>query len=105
VVPKQLLVGTESSIDKVVVTIDDEQVVFTYTENPEAYVLHVTYAHSTHLMKVYLTGLPPTPFPAWIIVIIVLIVALAIGVAFYILRIRKPRLASHTKSTDIHTKT
>jgi len=42
VVPKQLLVGTESSIDKVVVTIDDEQVVFTYTENPEAYVLHVT---------------------------------------------------------------
>jgi peptide/nickel transport system substrate-binding protein len=105
VIPKQLLVGTESSIDKVVVTIDDKQVVFTYTENPEAYVLHVTYAHSTHLMKVHLTGLPPTPFPAWIIAIIVLIVALAIGVAFYILRVRKPRLSSHTKRTDIHTKT
>jgi hypothetical protein len=105
VIPKQLLVGTESSIDKVVVTIDDKQVVFTYTENPEAYVLHVTYAHSTHLIKVYLAGLPPTPFPFWIIAIIVLIVALAIGAAFYILRIRKPRLASHTKGIDMHTKT
>lgn len=94
VIPKQLLVGVESSIDRVVVTIDDKQVIFTYTENPEAYVLHITYAHSTHLIKTYLTGLPPTPFPAWVIAIIILIVAVATGLAFYILKIRKPPIAS-----------
>jgi hypothetical protein len=89
VIPKQFLVGIESSIDKVVVTIDDEKVIFTYTENPEAYVLHITYTHSTHLIKIYLAGLPPTPFPAWVVVVIVLIVATATGIAFYRLKIRK----------------
>jgi len=100
VIPKQLLVGIESSIDEVVATIDDEQVVFTYTEEPEAYVLQVTYTHSAHVIKVYLGGLPPTPFP-WAVFIAILVVAIVVaaGVAVYILKIRKPRVASSSKST------
>jgi hypothetical protein len=89
VIPKQLLIGIESSIDNVLVTIDNKQVVFTYTEQSEAYVLQITYIHSTHTMKVYLLGLPPTPFPAWIITVIVLIVAVVTSAAFYILKTRK----------------
>jgi len=89
VIPKQLLIGIESSIDNVLVTIDNKQVVFTYTEQSEAYVLQITYINSTHTMKVYLLGLPPTPFPAWIITVIVLIVAVVTSAAFYILKIRK----------------
>jgi PKD repeat protein len=93
-IPKQLLVGIESSIDEVVVTIDDKQVVFTCTEQPEDYVLQITCTHSTHLVKVYLTGLPPKPFPTWIVVVVILIVAVAIGVTLYRLKIRKPQIAS-----------
>jgi len=89
VIPKKLLIGIESSIDNVLVTIDNKQGVFTYTEQSEAYVLQITYIHSTHTMKVYLLGLPPTPFPAWIITVIVLIVAVVTSAAFYILKIRK----------------
>jgi len=99
VIPKQLLVGLESSIDKVVVTIDDKQVVFTYTEQPENYLLQIAYTHSTHLIRIYLTGLPPTPFPAWIVLFIVLVVAVATGLAFYTLKIRKSRIPSDSKST------
>ena len=99
VIPKQLLIGDESSIDKVVVTIDDEQVLFTYTEETEAYLLEITYTHSTHTIKVYLTGLPPTPFP-WAVLITILVVAVvaAASVAIYILKIRKPRVASGPES-------
>jgi parallel beta-helix repeat protein len=89
VIPKQLLIGIESSIDNVLVTMDNKQVVFAYTEQSEAHVLQITYIHSTHTMKVYLLGLPPTPFPAWIIAVIVLIVAVVTSAAFYILKIRK----------------
>jgi parallel beta-helix repeat protein len=100
VIPKQLLVGIESSIDKVIVTIDDEQVVFTYTEQPETYVLHITYTHSSHLMRVYLTGLPPIPFPAWVIAFLVFIVAVVTGVAFSVLKIRKRSIVSDSKNTQ-----
>ena len=93
VIPKQLLEGIESSIDKVVVTNDDARVIFTYTENSEAYVLQITYTHSTHQMKIYLAGLRPTPFLAWAVLVIVLLAAVATGLAFYILKIRKTRVA------------
>jgi len=51
-----------SSIDEVVVTIDDEQLVFSYIEQLDTYVLQITYTHSVHVIKLYLTGLPQTPF-------------------------------------------
>jgi prefoldin subunit 5 len=93
VIPKQLLVGIESSINDIFVTLDDEQVVFTYTEHPKTYVLQITYTHSTHVIKVYLTGPPPAPFPAWTIALIVLIAAVATSVTFYTLKTRKPQVA------------
>ncbi|MDH5461325.1 MAG: ABC transporter substrate-binding protein [Candidatus Bathyarchaeota archaeon] len=102
VIPEQLLAGIESSIDKVFVTIDNEQVLFSYTEQAEAYVLQIICTHSEHTIKVYLAGLPPTPFQAWVIAILVLIVAVATGAAFYILKIRKPRIASDTKSSQTY---
>jgi PKD repeat protein len=100
VIPKQLLVGIESSIEKVAVTIDDEQVIFTYTEKPETYLLQIAYTHSAHTIKVYLSGLLLTPFP-WAVLIAILLVAIVAvaGVAVYILKIRKPRVASASKNT------
>jgi len=98
VIPKQLLVGIASSVDEVVVTIDGEKVVFTYVEQPEVYVLQVTYTHSAHVIRVYLTGLPPTPFPwAMFIAILVVAVVAVAGVAIYVLKIRKPRAGSGFK--------
>ena len=94
VIPKQLLVGIESSIDEIVVTIDDEHVVFTYTEQPEAHLLSVTYTHSTHTMKIYLAGLPPTV--SWILYVIataIIVLVVSASLAIYRLKIRKPRVA------------
>lgn len=99
VIPKQLLFSIESSIDRVAITIDDEPAVFTYTEKPEEYALQIICTHSTHVMKVYLTGLPPTLFPVWVVAATVFIVTVAICLAFIIPRIRKPRIASSPKGT------
>ena len=84
--------------EKVVVTIDDEQVVFTYTKQLEAYVLQSAYIHSTHKIKVYLIGLPQTPF-LWAVFITIIVVAViaVTGVTVYIIKIRKPRVASGSK--------
>jgi len=97
VIPKQLLIGIESTIDKVAVTIDDQPVVFTYTEQPEAYVLSMSYTHSTHTIKIYLQGIPPPPAPfPWTLYIIataIIIFAVSASLAIYLLKIRKPRIA------------
>lgn len=89
VVPKQLLIGIKSSIDEVLVTVDDEQVDFVYTEEPEAYVLQTSYTHSTHVIKIFLKGQPPTPFPLYMLVIAIALSVAAVGIALYTIRIRK----------------
>ncbi len=95
VIPKQLLVGIESSIGEVVVTVDDEQVVYSYTEQSDEYVLTITYTYSTHMMKIYLTGLPPAPvsWALYVIATAIIVLAVSASLAIYILKIRKPRVA------------
>lgn len=90
VLPKQLLQSIGSSVDKVAMTINDQATVFTYKEGPSAYVLHVTYTHSTATIKVYLTGAITTPFPLSTIIIIAIAVTVAAAIIFYVWRRRKP---------------
>ena len=89
VIPKTLLNSIDSTIDQVAITINDEAVDFTYYEQEESYALHISYMHSTEVIKVYLTGLPPTPFPWHYLIIVVAASVAAIGVALYSIRIRK----------------
>jgi len=89
VIPKQLLDGIESTIEEVAVTVNDQEVVFTYNENPEAYVLSISYTHSTDTIKIFLAGIPSPPLPlANIVMIIFIIAAATVGAALYF-RIRK----------------
>jgi hypothetical protein len=91
VIPKQFLVGIESGIDKIEATLNDKKVDFTFTENPETYVLSLSYTHSTHTIKMFLTGIPPQPpLPlATILMIIVAIIAATAAIAYYMRRKRK----------------
>ncbi len=88
VIPRQLLDDLESSIDRIVVTVDDEQVVYSYTEQPEAYMLRITYTHSTHEIKIFLKGLPPALLPLhWIVIGIALMIVI-VGITLYFTKIR-----------------
>jgi len=91
VIPKQLVAGIESSIDKIAVTIDDRQVAFTYVEQLYAYMLSITYTHSSHTMKIYIAGLPPTlpPWTLYIIAAAIIVFAASSSMVIYIRKIRK----------------
>jgi len=104
VIPKQLLSGIESTMDKVVVAIDDKQIAYTYTEQLEAYVLSIAYTHSTHTIKIYLAGLPPTPPPWTLYIIIATIIVLAViaSLAIYVLKIRKPQISKPSSFLPTH---
>jgi len=87
---KGLLEAVNSSIGRVEVTIDGRQAPFAYTEQAGCYVLTVSYTHSTHEIKVFLKGIPPSPLPIYLAVGIAAIAAIA-GMAIYMLKIRKKR--------------
>jgi fatty-acid desaturase len=54
--------------------------------------------YTAHIIKVYLIGLPQTPF-LWAVFITIIVVAViaVTGVTVYIIKIRKPRVASGSK--------
>jgi len=90
VIPKQLLTGIESTIEKVAATVNDKQVVYTYTEYPETYVLSISYTHSTQTIKIFLAGIPQPPLPlAIVLTIVITIMVMTVAIALYMKRIRK----------------
>jgi len=88
VLPKRLLEAVNSSISKVEVTLDGGRRPFTYMEQTECYALTISYTHSTHQIKVFLKGIPPSPFPIYLAIGTAAIAAVA-GMAIYMLKIRR----------------
>ena len=79
VIPKQLLIDLEATIDDVIATVNDKQAPFIYIEQPETYVLSVTFTHSIRTIKIFLAGSPsPSPIEPWLPYIIVAIAIVAI---------------------------
>lgn len=94
VVPKALLIGIRSRINEVDVTFDGERVPFVYTELPEAYILSVTYTHSTHSIKIFLLGKPATPpTEIWLPYVAVAIAIITIASVATLLIIRRSHLS------------
>ena len=92
IMPIQLLQSLGTSIDKVAVTIDGNTLEFDYKNVNGIYVLMTVYTQSAHTLRVYLAGIPPGQIPYTIIIAaIAIIVVIAIGVAVYMFKLRKPK--------------
>jgi len=100
-IPKQLLPDIKSSIDKVKITLDDAEVNFTLEEQTKVYLLSVSYTHSAHTIKVFLTGIPPS-FPwIWIALGILAVVAAAAIVFVFWRRKQKAKVAVEVPPTTV----
>jgi len=89
-IPRQLLIGIGSNIEKMAVAINGRQVSFTYAEESEVYAVRIVYTHSTQTIKIYLAGSQSSPLPLWILLSVALAMAVTtIVTALRILRVRK----------------
>jgi len=90
VIPKQFLAAIGSTIEQVAATVNDNQVDLKIAEISDTYVLSTSYAHSTHTIKIFLAGIPPTQLPITTILMIVFAIVVIAGAAtIYMKRLRK----------------
>jgi len=93
-IPRQLLIGIESNIEDLVVTINGRRVSFTYTEEAELYTVRATYTHSTHTIMIYLSeSQTPDVLTLWILLVVAFTIAISAIVATpYVLATRRRRI-------------
>jgi len=95
IIPKQLLAGVQSSIDKIAVTIDDKQAAFIHTEQSDVYLVSIAYTHSSHTIKMYLAGMPiPIPWNLYIVAAAIIALVVIASLRVYTMRIKKQETAN-----------